>query len=83
MIELNEAQQAAVTHQAEPVEVIDPRTQVHYVLVRAEFFHHLEKLAYDDSPWMESESALLASEAGQTLGWDGMDEYDRYDEAKR
>ena len=83
MIELSEPLQTAVEQQAEPVEVIDPRTQVHYLVVRAEYFHHLEKLAYDDSPWTESETALLASEAGRSLGWDAMDEYDRYDEVKR
>ena len=83
MIELNEPLQTAVEQHSEPVEVIDPRTQVRYMLVRAELFHHLEKLAYDDSPWTETETTLLASEAGQSLGWDEMDEYDRYDEIKR
>ena len=63
MIELSEPLQSAVEQQAEPVEVIDPRTQVRYLVVRAEFFHRLEKLAYDDSPWTDAETALLAVEA--------------------
>ena len=83
MIELSEPLQTAVEQHSEPVEVIDPRTQVHYMLVRAELFHQLKKLAYDDSPWTEKETVLLASEVGQALGWDEMDEYDRYDEVKR
>ena len=83
MIELSEPLQSAVEQQSEPVEVIDPRTQVHYMLVRAELYHHLEKLAYDDSPWTQTETGLLASETGQSLGWDEMGEYDRYDEVKR
>ena len=83
MIELSEPLQTAVEQQTEPVEVIDPRTQVLYLVVRAEIFHQLEKLAYDDSPWTEAETAMLASEAGQSIGWNEMDEYDNYDEARQ
>ena len=82
MLELSGPLQAAVELQSEPVEVIDPRTLVRYVLVRAEVFSHLQELAYDDSPWTESEKALLAAESGQTLGWGEMDEYDQYDKAR-
>ena len=83
MLELSKPQQTAVEHQADPLEVIDPRTQVQYVLVRATVFHQLEKLAYDDSPWTDKEKAMLAFEAGRSIGWDEMDEYDNYDEVKQ
>ena len=36
MLELSESLQTAVEQQTEPVEVIDPRTQVRYLLVRAD-----------------------------------------------
>ena len=82
MLELSESLQTAVEQQTEPVEVIDPRTQVRYLLVRAEVFDHLQELAYDDSPWTEDEKTLLAVESGQELGWDEMAEYDHYGEAQ-
>ena len=77
MLELSEPLQTAVEQQSDPVELIDPRTQVRYVLVRAEVFSYLQELAYDDSPWTDAEQALLAAEAGQSLGWDKMSEYDQ------
>lgn len=33
---------------------------------------------YDDSPWTPEEADALALEAGTSLGWDAMDEYDDY-----
>ena len=72
MLELSEPLQTAVEQQTEPVEVIDPRTKVRYVLVRADVFEHLQDVAYDDSPWTKEEMALLAVESGHELdetGW--------------
>ena len=82
MIELSEPLQQAVAQQPEPVQVIDPRTNTRYVLVKAEVFEHLQSLAYDDSPWTDEEKALLAAESGQAIGWDEMTEYDDYDRNK-
>ena len=67
MLELSEPLQTAVEQQTEPVEVIDPRTQVRYVLVRADVFEHLQEVAYDDSPWTEEEKAFLAVESGHDM----------------
>ena len=33
---------------------------------------------FDDSPWTDEEMELLAWEAGKMIGWEEMDEYDRY-----
>ena len=82
MIELNEAQQIAVETQGDPVELIDPRTHVRYLLVRADDFDRLRKLAYDDSPWTDDEKERLAMESGSSIGWDEMSEYDNYGEAR-
>ena len=81
MIELSEALQNAVENHSEPVEVIDPRTNVRYLLVRADDFDRLRKLAYDDSPWTDEEKDLLAKESGTGLGWEEMSEYDNYGES--
>jgi hypothetical protein len=82
MLELSESLQDAVAKQHEPAEVIDPRTQTRYVLVKSDVFEHLQALAYDDSPWSDEEKALLADESARAIGWDEMDEYDNYDRAR-
>jgi hypothetical protein len=61
---------------SEIVRAIDPRSNRKYVLLREESFERLKKLAYDDSPWTEEELERLGWEAGETIGWDEMDEYD-------
>jgi hypothetical protein len=38
--------------------------------------HHGDSEEYDDSPWTREELHALAWEAGKSLGWDDMDEYD-------
>ena len=43
MIQLNAEQQVAVDQQAEPIEVIDPRNQVHYRLIGAETLDQLRE----------------------------------------
>ena len=67
MLELSEPLQTAVEQQTEPVEVIDPRTQVRYLLVRAEVFDHLRELAYDDSPW--TDQVEVTSERPASEDW--------------
>ncbi len=76
MIELIEEQaQAAATATALPV--IDPRTNTAYVVIRQDVYRRLVE-DYDDSPWTAEEADELALEAGQSVGWDDMDEYDNY-----
>jgi hypothetical protein len=37
---------------------------------------------YDDGPWTADECLLIAARAGRAIGWDEMDEYDRYPEGR-
>lgn len=77
-IELLPEQQLALDS-PEPVRAVDPRTNTSYVLIREETYERLRRLAYDDSPWTDEELELLAWESGKLAGWNGMDEYDRYE----
>jgi hypothetical protein len=74
MIELTEQQRQELS-QPEPT-AIDPRTNEVYVLVRKEVYYRLK--GYDDSPWTDEERDVLAWEAGQSAGWDDMDDYGHY-----
>jgi len=83
VIELTEAQAQAAEKAGEaPTEVVDPRTNTAYVLLRREAYEKLTA-QYDDGPWTAEERDALALEAGQSLGWDDMDEYDHPDRNRR
>ena len=62
------------------VRFVDPETQTEYVLVRADVFDRANA-EYDDSPLTDEQMAILAWEAGKSIGWDTpeMAEYDDYD----
>jgi hypothetical protein len=79
MIELTQqqAQQLSKVHKAPP-RVVNPVTQEAFVLLRAEEYERL--LEYDASPWTEEEMDMLAAEAADLLGWEGMEAYQ--DDAK-
>jgi hypothetical protein len=40
-----------------------------------------EQKKYDDSPWTEEELLAAAWEAGKSIGWEDMDEYDEIEDA--
>jgi hypothetical protein len=68
MIELSEQQMQAVAAGGEdPLTVVDPRTQIPYVLVRKDVYEQLKEPEYDDSPWTDEEMDLLHEEAGNLL----------------
>jgi hypothetical protein len=80
MIELTQEQRQAVIESGNvPVRLTDPDTHREFVLIQASVFQRLQDL-YDDSPWTDEEMELLAWEAGKSIGWEEMDEYDRYPE---
>jgi hypothetical protein len=82
MIELTEEQRRALNEPGGgPLRLTDPETHEEYVLVRANVFERLQEIC-DDSPWTDEEMELLAWEAGKLIGWEDMDEYDRYPEKK-
>jgi hypothetical protein len=76
MVELNEELSQAVRANAPaPVRLVDPRTKETFVLLREEDYARLTTGGYDASPWTEEEMDLLAQEAADQLGWEGMDVY--------
>jgi len=77
MIELTPDQARAVEQAGEAIPVVDPQTNTAYVLMRRDVFERMQQ-GYDDSPWTPEEADALALEAGKSLGWDEMDEYDDY-----
>lgn len=78
MIELTEQQIEAVEKRAAPPQVVNPRTNETFVLLRMDEYQRLKEGEYDDSPWTKEELHTLAWEAGKQAGWndDEMDEYD-------
>jgi hypothetical protein len=77
MIELTEEQVEALKKTGVvPLRVLNPQTKEAFVLLRADEYERLKQEQYDDSPWTREELHGLAWEAGKTLGWDDMDEYD-------
>jgi hypothetical protein len=82
-LELNEPQQQALDAQAEePLRLVDPRTQLSYVLVKADIFDRLKQLLYDDASPSEEEKRRQLAASGERGGWldPEMDVYDNYDE---
>ena len=80
MIVLTDEQRQAIQESGDSqVRLTDPETHREFVLMNAAVYDRLQEI-YDDSPWTDDEMELLAWQAGQTIGWDDMDEYDRYPE---
>ena len=81
MIDLTDDQiQAMNTSDGTPPRARNPRTKETFVLLRAEEYQRLTAVEYDDSPWTREEMEALAWEAGNSIGWEDMDEYDRLPE---
>ncbi|HVS35830.1 MAG TPA: hypothetical protein VMS17_09630 [Gemmataceae bacterium] len=73
MFELTEEQPHELSA-PEPV-AVDPQTGNAYVLVTREIYERIKDQLYDDSPWTDEELDLLAAEAADLLGWEGMEAY--------
>ena len=66
-----EIQQAIKDAQEEPVRLVDPETNVEYVVVPVETFERMRKgVYYDDGPITEEERTALLVEMGLSIGWD-------------
>jgi len=77
IIPLTEEQlQAVAASGATPPTLVDPHTQINYVLIRKDLYERLTDEEYDDSPWTAEERDALAWEAGKHAGWEEMGEYD-------
>jgi hypothetical protein len=77
MIELTEEQvQALESLEAIPPQVVNPRTKETFVLLRVDEYRRLKEEEYDDTPWTREELQALAWNAGESAGWDDMDDDD-------
>ena len=77
MIELTEQQVQSLDNPGvTPPRIVNPRTKETFVLLRLDEYERLKQDEYDDSPWTREELQVLAWEAGKSMGWEDMDEYD-------
>ena len=66
-----EIQQAIKDSQETPVRLVDPETNVEYVVLPVETFERMRKgVYYDDGPITEEEQTALLVEMGLSIGWD-------------
>jgi len=75
-------QQAIKDSQETPVRLVDPETNVEYVVLPVETFERMRKgVYYDDGPITEEEQTALLVEMGLSIGWDDpeMDVYNDLD----
>ncbi len=76
MIELTDKQvQALEGPGTTPPRLVNPRTKETFVLLRVDEYERLTE-EYDDSPWTREELEALAWDAGKSIEWEDMDEYD-------
>jgi hypothetical protein len=59
-----------------PPQVLNPRTQERFVLVRTDDYAKLKETDYDDSPWTREEMAAMAWHVGRSHGWEEDTDYD-------
>ena len=77
-----EIQQAIQSAKDTPVRLVDPETNVEYVVLPAEMFEQLRNgKYYDDGPITQEERLALLIQAGLRAGWDDpeMDVYNDLD----
>ncbi|MCY3553220.1 MAG: hypothetical protein OXH39_22395 [Candidatus Poribacteria bacterium] len=77
-----EIQKAIKDSQEDPVRLVDPETNVEYVVLPVETFERMRKgVYYDDGPITEEEQTALLIEMGLSIGWDDpeMDVYNDLD----
>ena len=77
-----EIRQAVQTAKENPVRLIDPETNVEYVVLPVETFEKLQnEVYYDDGPITEEEQTALLIEFGLRAGWNDpeMDVYNDLD----
>lgn len=78
--EITPEQRQAIHATGGPVELVDPETQEHFVLLRAETYQRLHHL-FDDGPLTAEQRRDLLAQAGKRAGWDEpeMDVYNELD----
>lgn len=81
-----EIQKAIKDAQEDPVRLVDPETNVEYVVLPVETFERMRKgVYYDDGPITEEEETALLIEFGLRAGWDEpeMDVYNDIDPRRK
>ena len=81
-----EIQEAVQKSEDNLIRLIDPETNVEYVVVPAETFEQMRKgIYYDDGPLTEEEQNALLIEFGRRAGWDDpeMDVYNDLDPRRK
>lgn len=72
MIELTEEQlQALSKPHSSPPQLLNPRSNEAFVLLRIDEYKQLTAAAYDDSPWTRDELAAASWKTAERSGWDG------------
>ena len=75
MIELTDQQADALEHlETTPPQVLNPRTNETFVLVRADEYARLKESEYDDSPWTREELEAAAWHVTDHSDWDEYDD---------
>jgi hypothetical protein len=84
MIELTQEQRQRLDSGL-AVDVTDPQSAAHYVVLRKDVFDRVRNWLYDDSAWTEDELRSQLARSFKENGWEeaGMEDYDRYDEELR
>lgn len=79
-----ELRQAVQESEDNVVRLIDPETNVEYIVLPAEKFTQIQAEFYDDSPITEEEHRALLVQFGLRAGWDDpeMDIYNELDPRK-
>jgi hypothetical protein len=71
MIELTEEQvQELSKPQSSPPQLLNPRTNEAFVLLRIDEYKQLTTTQYDDSPWTRDELQAVAAATADRAGWD-------------
>ena len=81
-----EIQEAVQKSEDSLIRLIDPETNVEYVVLRAETFEQMRnRVYYDDGPITEEERRALLIQAGLRAGWDApeMDIYNDLDPRRK
>ena len=76
-----ELRQAVQESKNNLVRLIDPETNVEYIILPAEKFTQIQTTFYDDTPLTEEEERALLIQFGLRAGWDDpeMDVYNELD----
>jgi hypothetical protein len=68
-----ELHHAVRTSQGQPIHLVNPETNVEYIILPAEIYNRIHSLFYDDEPLTSDEQRNLLIQAGLRARWDDPD----------